>query len=1507
MEIPRSSRPHGPTLHDQTRPIVISRARFRSAAAGQHGAGLRALLLVIACLPLARPSSLRAQDPPVNVAQIGGWDGFAGTYADVWATGGVAYVAHFFDAGIHLIDISNPADPVLLSEFRVPSPNQFASAQDVKVADGLMFVALESGGADGVIIVDVRDPNDPQPLTTVQVQDFINVHNTFYHEGYLYLANSSTPQVGIVDLTDYDPDNPPSSITTARWLLSNVGTSFVHDITVADGRLYACAWNSGLWVYDITDIDNSAPTLLGTAPGISTHSCWPTPDGRFVVTGEERAGGGIKVFEMIPAGNGLNLLQRDELNLPEDAFSVHNQYVIGYRVYNAWYQAGLQVFDIDPATGELQFAASFDTNPASGGGFDGAWGVFPANADDLILISDQSFGLFTLRIDPGARNEDCNLNGVEDAQEVSDAPDSDVNGNGIPDICEPVLAQDCNGNGVIDLTDIANGTSTDCNANLVPDDCEPGGLDDCDGNGTSDLCELATGAADDCNANLVPDACEVEQGTADDCNGNGVPDACDIVDGFVHESPTFEGVLVGAVFDYSVPDPPPAVRDVTLECLARAELGKTIEFISVEINDVFVGNLFVANAADCTQMPLADSLTIEAEVFNDILNAGGLSISLTPSQNVNVVCLNSFVRATLRYDGLADCNGNGIPDDCDAGTTSADCNQNNIPDECEPDCNGNGIADACDIGDISTDMNGNGVPDECEDCNDNGVTDDVDIANGTSDDENGNGLPDECEDCNGNGILDPEEIASGQAEDCQGNGRPDDCDIADGTSADCNANGIPDACDQLVSLVLLEQSSDGTGGQIAMSFDDAGFSDFSLKMWDDFTLDAPRTLTTGRAEFNESWDGFGVIPFLVEVADMPGGSEAGATVVATTMGHAEVGSNIVEWAFDNVMLPEGAWWLSVRATGGFQSFGTVAWQFANNGAPSGSEAYYHNPGGGWGNGTNPQPISQVNGLPRDMAFTLDGFETDCNNNGALDECDIADGVSQDCNQNQIPDECEPDCNGNDVADACDLAMGTSLDCDVNGVPDECEPDACAPTPDPAVFDMVPAPVSPTAISMSAVMASDNASGVEYQFEFTGTSVGGTSSPWQASRTYTNTGLQPNLPYSYRVRFRDTSPQRNETAPSGSVATVSDVQTPTGIAFGGDCVLGDCAVTDTTIEMETTGVMSWLFVAQSGAFFDSLTPGGDTGINAWVQPAAFGQPGRDTATNLMPDTLYAFRAKGRNRIAIETAFGPSATKATLAAVPGAPVVSHLMEDSLRLSIDANSNPAHTVFAMQCTATPDPVWVGQYVDVAGQPSATPVWQTAGDWHATMLTGLLAGTSYVFAATARNQEMVETAQGPLVVINTCTPDACPAICDLDKDFTVDGDDFSIFLLAFGQFAGEPGFHPDADIDGDGQVTFVDYQGWLACLGAETGAEAPPMPSDAGDLNADGRIDGRDIQPFVETLVRPGAAGLRARMVSDLNGDQALGAADIAALGALLLNPDGVLHDGSAAIPMSQPTRGP
>lgn len=346
---------------------------------------------------LLTAAALAAQDQPVNTSLVGRFDVPLSSYADVWGADGIAFMGRFGQRFVDLVDIRDPANPVLYATYDSGQPS--ASAQDVKAAGGLMFVGLE-GGDPGCQIVDVRDPGNPIKLTDVSVRD--NVHNVFYSEGWLYLVDSSAPVVDVVDLRAYDPDNPPATIDAAFWTLNNVGSHFVHDITVQSGRLYAAAWDSGLWVYDVSANATTMPSFLGSAPGNNTHSSWATDDGRFVVAAEERTGGGLTLFEVTEGTGSVTLTAVDSLVIdPGRSASVHNPVIVGDRVFASWYTAGVVVLDIDRQTATFEENASFDTSSSSPTGFAGCWGVFPFLGPDLVLASDRGNGLFVLSV-PGS-------------------------------------------------------------------------------------------------------------------------------------------------------------------------------------------------------------------------------------------------------------------------------------------------------------------------------------------------------------------------------------------------------------------------------------------------------------------------------------------------------------------------------------------------------------------------------------------------------------------------------------------------------------------------------------------------------------------------------------------------------------------------------------------------------------------------------------------------------------------------------------------------------------------------------------------------------------------------------------------------------------------------------------------------------------------------------------------------------------------------------------------------
>lgn len=330
-------------------------------------------------------------------------------------------------------------------------------------------------------------------------------------------------------------------------------------------------------------------------------------------------------------------------------------------------------------------------------------------------------------------------------------------------------------------------------------------------------------------------------------------------------------------------------------------------------------------------------------------------------------------------------------------------------------------------------------------------------------------------------------------------------------------------------------------------------------------------------------------------------------------------------------------------------------------------------------------------------------------------------------------------------------------------------DISAPQPEPIGFEQPPLPDSTSAITMIANEASDATAPIVYQFDFVSGGSGGTDSLFQSSRTYTDTGLFPNRNYTYRVRSRDSapSPGPNTGAYSANVIGTTHIETPTGVAIG--------AVTETTVQMSATGIISFYDSGQAGLFFDSVTPGGNTGLNEWIQVNS------DTATNLTPNTQYELRAKARNRNAIETVvFSPSSFVVTLAAVPGAPVLTSPTSATMYIDPDPVNNSAGTEMVIQCTGSSplDANWEGQFVSAAGVPSASEVWQDDATWGNLLLTGMQPETQYTFAVKARNQSLVETAFGPTAAQSTTSTTFCAVLGDVNNSTLLEGGDIAGFV---------------------------------------------------------------------------------------------------------------------------------
>ena len=274
------------------------------------------------------------------------------------------------------------------------NPSQGARFQDVVVINGIGYFASENSG--GVHIVDVRNPQNPVLISQIgpAMGGFSFVHEIALGDGLLYEADSRTTVVKVFDVA-----NP-----AAPFLLRDIQTTdifFIHAITVVNGRLYTSGWSGRTDIWDVRNLRSTPPALLGSVfTGDRSHSSWVSNDGKLLVSARETVNGDVRIFDISDPSQPLLKSAITAQTFGMASFTAHNPYLVGNLLFVSWYQAGLLVIDIqDPVTPKL--LGSYDTfDEGAGGitGYQGAWGVFPFLGFDRVLVSDLDGGLFVLDV-----------------------------------------------------------------------------------------------------------------------------------------------------------------------------------------------------------------------------------------------------------------------------------------------------------------------------------------------------------------------------------------------------------------------------------------------------------------------------------------------------------------------------------------------------------------------------------------------------------------------------------------------------------------------------------------------------------------------------------------------------------------------------------------------------------------------------------------------------------------------------------------------------------------------------------------------------------------------------------------------------------------------------------------------------------------------------------------------------------------------------------------------------
>jgi hypothetical protein len=416
--------------------------------------------------------------------------------------------------------------------------------------------------------------------------------------------------------------------------------------------------------------------------------------------------------------------------------------------------------------------------------------------------------------------QDCNHNGILDPADIGQGM-VDINGNGVPDVCET----DCNQNFKPDDWDIAQGISADVNGNDIPDECDL----DCDNNGIPDFAEIVSGAKDDFDRNNIPDICQ-------DCNENGVSDWVDLgrqrnlfiadLSDVVHEFHEASGYPIRNIGAGGITDPQDVVFGSDRQLYVSSYSNHRIVRLNVDsaTYSTFVaagsgglvnptglvfgpnGNLYVSSRGTSSIIQYNGSTGALIGTFVTT-GSGGLTqpygLEFGPNGNLYVSSSNKTV---IEY--------NGTTGDFVRVLVAVGSGGLNAPRGLAFKANGNLLV-ASNLTDQILEYNGstglflgvfNDVPAPKRPWglrigpNGNVFAVESSVSSGTpiviEYFPNGTSYRRYVRGVN-NGLVNPTGMAfrPGSIIDCNGNGLPDTCDIASGVSLDLNHNRIPDECD----------------------------------------------------------------------------------------------------------------------------------------------------------------------------------------------------------------------------------------------------------------------------------------------------------------------------------------------------------------------------------------------------------------------------------------------------------------------------------------------------------------------------------------------------------------------------------------------------------------------------------------------------------------------------------------------------------------------------------------
>jgi len=279
-----------------------------------------------------------------------------------------------------------------------------ASGHGMQVFDLTRLLTAEKLG-DGLNSTRVFDAD-------VHYDEFGSCHNIVINEdtGYAYGVGSRTCRGGPHIINIKDPLNPKFEGCYQDDGYTHDAQCVIYNGTQTKyvGREICFCYNEdSLTIIDVED-KNSIEELSNVRyTGVAySHQGWLTEDHEYLMLDDE-------LDEMQGMNDGYTQTRMWDIKDLTKPFVMdsyyakqksvdHNMYVVGDLVYQANYESGLRILNVEKiAEKTLTEVGYFDCRPESTSvAFNGAWSVYPYFSSGNIILSSIERGLFTLRYNP---------------------------------------------------------------------------------------------------------------------------------------------------------------------------------------------------------------------------------------------------------------------------------------------------------------------------------------------------------------------------------------------------------------------------------------------------------------------------------------------------------------------------------------------------------------------------------------------------------------------------------------------------------------------------------------------------------------------------------------------------------------------------------------------------------------------------------------------------------------------------------------------------------------------------------------------------------------------------------------------------------------------------------------------------------------------------------------------------------------------------------------------------